>query len=74
MVAQMSDKLPIIMLFRQNGAEEKGWRDAPFWWPVLFPPLRSAPAVFAASVKDDEPGESAKEELLAGDLPQDVRG
>jgi hypothetical protein len=41
------------MLFRQNGEEAKGWRGTPFWWPVLFPPLRSAPAIFAASVKDD---------------------
>ena len=46
-------KLPILMLFRQEGAKiDQGWRDAPFWWPVLFPPLRSAPAVFAESAKE----------------------
>ena len=48
-VQQQRDKLPILMLFRQKGEESKGWRDAPFWWPVLFPPLRSVPAVFANS-------------------------
>ncbi|MDX2308770.1 MAG: Z1 domain-containing protein [Hyphomicrobium sp.] len=56
-VANMGDKLPILMLFRQNGSMAKGWRDAPFWWPVLFPPASSAPAVFANSVPDDAPTE-----------------
>ena len=51
-VQQMGDRLPIIMLFRQNGEEAKGWRGAPFWWPVLFLPLRSAPAVFAELVNE----------------------
>ncbi len=57
-VQQLGDRLPIIMLFRQNGLATKGWRDAAFWWPVLFPPLRSAPAVFAASVGEEEQEES----------------
>lgn len=26
---------PMLMLFRQNGNEEKGWRGAPFYWPLL---------------------------------------
>ena len=52
-VSELGDKLPTLMLFRQNGSAEKGWRDAPFWWPVLFPPIRSAPAVFAASIGED---------------------
>ena len=60
-VHQLDDRLPIIMLFRQNGAAEKGWRNAPFWWPVLFPPLRSVPAVFAASLKDDELADEDKD-------------
>ncbi len=53
-VNAMGDKLPILMLFRQNGTQDKGWRNTPFWWPVLFPPLKSVPAVFAASLKNDE--------------------
>lgn len=53
-VSSLADRLPVLMLFRQNGLVENGWRDAPFWWPVLFPPLQSAPAVFAASVADDD--------------------
>jgi hypothetical protein len=53
-VQQLGDRLPILMLFRQNGEAAKGWRDAPFWWPVLFPPLKSAPAVFAASIREND--------------------
>lgn len=52
------------MLFRQNGSETKGWRGAPFWWPVLFPPLKSAPAAFADSRDDeDSSGEEDAEDL-----------
>jgi hypothetical protein len=54
-ISQLRDKLPILILLRENGAADKGWRDTPFWWPVLFPPVRSAPAVFAASAGDDPP-------------------
>lgn len=56
-VAKLEGRLPVIMLFRQNGDAEKGWRDAPFWWPVMFPPVRSAPAVFAASVQERDEDE-----------------
>jgi hypothetical protein len=52
---QLGDRLPVLMLIRQNGAAAKGWRDTPFWWPVLFPPRQSTPAVFAASVREDDP-------------------
>jgi hypothetical protein len=27
---------PILMLIKQNGAEEKGWRGVPFYWPVIM--------------------------------------
>ena len=53
-VAGLDGRLPILMLFRQNGAADRGWRDAPFWWPVLFPPTRSTPAIFAASISEKE--------------------
>jgi hypothetical protein len=68
----LPERLPIIMLFRQKGDEAKGgWRDAPFWWPVLFPPLGSAPAIFAASAEEaadsdeEEEGGSADSEGAA---------
>ncbi len=27
---------PMLMLFRQNGAEDKGWMGSPFYWPLLY--------------------------------------
>jgi Z1 domain len=53
-VHAIGGKLPVLMLIRQNGAEANGWRDTPFWWPMLFPPLDSAPAIFAESVYETE--------------------
>lgn len=61
-VQQLGDRLPILILLRQNGDATKGWRDAPFWWPVLFPPLKSAPAIFAASAREQEPSDDDEEE------------
>jgi hypothetical protein len=45
---------PILVLSRQDGREEEGWRGTPFWWPVLFAPARAAPSVFASTIRDDE--------------------
>jgi hypothetical protein len=61
-VSRMGDRLPFLMLFRQKGSSEKEWRDAPFWWPVLFPPLKSAPAIFAASAREQESSGEDEEE------------
>ena len=27
---------PLVMFIRENGKAQNGWRDAPFYWPVLF--------------------------------------
>jgi len=40
--------VPALMLLRQNGKEEKGWRGLPFWWPVVVTPRNSITSVFAA--------------------------
>ena len=39
--------IPMLMLFRQNGAEEKGWRGTPFYWPVIVAPEKVKTAIFA---------------------------
>lgn len=43
---------PMLMIFRQNGRKEQGWRDTPFWWPVLYMPQRMGTVVFASDVND----------------------
>ncbi len=42
--------LPVLMLIRENGASsEKGWRDTPFYWPVLLVQKNVRPAVYGRS-------------------------
>jgi hypothetical protein len=44
--------IPALILLRQNGKEEKGWRGHPFWWPVLVAPQNMHPVVFASETAD----------------------
>lgn len=46
--------VPTLMMFRQQGASSKGWRDCPFWWPVLYMPQKMGTVVFAADIYDQE--------------------
>lgn len=39
--------IPMLMLFRQNGLEEQGWRGTPFYWPVIYAPEKVKTAIFA---------------------------
>ena len=48
----LGGSLPILALLGQEGKEEDGWRDCPFWWPVLVAPAQAAPSIFASSVRD----------------------
>ena len=32
---EMADNTPVLMLIKQNGKAELGWKDAQFYWPVL---------------------------------------
>lgn len=44
--------IPVIMLFRQNGSQVQGWRDSPFWWPVMIAPQKTRPVIFASELVD----------------------
>ena len=39
--------MPMLMLFRQNGAEERGWRGTPFYWPVIWVQENARTAVYS---------------------------
>lgn len=43
---------PILFLLRQNGAEEKGWRGTPFYWPVIRAQSRTPTAIYTADTVD----------------------
>jgi hypothetical protein len=42
-----ADEIPVLMLLRQNGDEAKGWRDLPFWWPVILTSKSAPPVIYA---------------------------
>lgn len=44
-----AEDVPVLMLLRQNGEVERGWRGMPFWWPVIMTPRRSVTAIFATA-------------------------
>lgn len=41
---------PILFLLRQNGSKDKGWRDTPFYWPVIRAQANTPTAVFASDI------------------------
>lgn len=38
---------PMLMLFRQNGKEQQGWRNTPFYWPVIWAPRDTRTTIFS---------------------------
>ena len=40
--------VPTLLLLRQNGDKARGWRDLPFWWPVILTPRECVTSVFAS--------------------------
>jgi hypothetical protein len=45
---QAANDIPVLLMLRQNGKQSGGWRDLPFWWPVIFVPETAVTSVFAA--------------------------
>lgn len=43
----VAQDLPLLMLIRQNGDSAQGWRDCPFWWPVIMTPANTRTTLFA---------------------------
>lgn len=44
---KLAETIPALILTRQNGAEEQGWRGGAFYWPVILAPKTTKPTVFA---------------------------
>lgn len=36
----LAQDAPVLMMFKQNGNSVHGWRDAPFYWPLLLMPSK----------------------------------
>ena len=43
----LAKDMPMLMLFRQNGAEDLGWRGTPFYWPVIWVQETARTAVYS---------------------------
>ncbi len=46
--------IPSLILLRQNGSIEKGWRGHPFWWPIMIVPQKSLTMIYANKTIDVE--------------------
>ncbi|CDQ20566.1 Z1 domain-containing protein [Halobacillus karajensis] len=44
---KIAQQHPALILLRQEGKKEDGWRDSPFWWPMIVAQAETAPTVFA---------------------------
>lgn len=53
--AKAIDK-PVLMLFRENGKKEDGWRDAPFYWPSFLAQDNIKPVVFTLNSNKNKKG------------------
>lgn len=47
---EMALKEPTLMLMRQNGDVDRGWRGAPFYWPVLVTQEKIQTAVYTSEI------------------------
>jgi hypothetical protein len=54
---------PALMLLRQNGREDHGWRACPFWWPVLLTPKQMKPVIFTSDLSEDAVDTDAEDSL-----------
>lgn len=44
---------PMLILIKQRGSEESGWRGSPFYWPVIYAQKNLKTVIFSSEVADD---------------------
>ena len=49
-VREPTRQAPALVLLKQEGGPDRGWKAGPFWWPMLASPPQAAPCVFATKV------------------------
>jgi hypothetical protein len=50
LVREPTRQAPALVLLKQDGGEELGWKAGPFWWPMLASPSQANSCVFATKV------------------------
>ena len=38
---------PILFMIEQRGGEDLGWKNGPFWWPVIYWPQEMRTVIFS---------------------------
>jgi len=49
---EFAEDIPILILLRENGLEDNGWRDSPFYWPVIITPKHTHITIFSSDIKE----------------------
>jgi hypothetical protein len=62
---KIAQDIPVLLLLKQTGKEQLGWRGTPFYWPVLLAPAATKTAIFATDTGAVEEPESGEEEAGA---------
>ncbi|MFZ4441346.1 MAG: Z1 domain-containing protein, partial [Syntrophales bacterium] len=52
MAKRFATDIPVLILLKQNGGQEKGWRSGPFWWPVIVAQKNIQPAIYASETRE----------------------
>jgi hypothetical protein len=50
MVREPTRQAPALVLLKQDGGPDCGWKAGPFWWPMLASPPQATSCVFATKV------------------------
>lgn len=48
----VANETPCLIILKQNGRANAGWRETEFWWPILVTPANTRTAVFASETID----------------------
>jgi hypothetical protein len=71
---ETSEDRPTLILIRENGLTENGWRNTPFYWPTLLMPVEMAAAIFTinANKKLRSPKKQIKLKTIGNYPPEEV--
>ena len=53
MAKELAINIPVLTLLRQNGEELQGWKNSPFWWPILMTPKNTKTVIFSSEINDN---------------------
>lgn len=63
----IAQNAPVLILLRENGSSDQGWRGTPFYWPVLKTQANLNRTIFASGLK-------TKGQVVVNDLSELIKG